>query len=305
MRSACPRLIPHPAPLAQVRTLLEQLDLSSLPPKEAEAAAPAPAAGRSPRPKKPRGEGTPGRRPPLPPQRLGGSSAAATASAGASLLDQLDMLASAAEAAGDFASPEQRPGGAAAAGRQAEAEGEEPAAVPPAAGIGGPPLGRTGSGSSAGLGGNGGSASLDPQVAAAAARKLQQRAVEAFAAVDSQSSDSMLKPFKLLLRAQPGSALFKVSRGAGGRCVHVRLAARLQVGSAGRSAAPCVCCNHRACAGLRGDQEAGLVGWIQARVRTVSTPWLPSLPPPPPLRRLSRAGAATAWSSSRAWWTRR
>ncbi len=197
--------------------MLEELDFSSLPPKNeepAEASPPAGPQGKPPRPKRPRGEGTPKRRPPLPP-RLGASTAA-SANAGASLLDQLDMLASAAEAAGDFASPDQRPGGAAAAAAaagRAEAEAAEPAAAAQAPVSGGSPqLGRLGSGGSTvgGGGGNGGGIALNPEVAAAAARKLQQRAVDAFEAADDQNSDSMLRPFKLLLRSQPGSALFKV-----------------------------------------------------------------------------------------------
>ena len=207
--------LPSLAP--QVRIVLEELDLSTLPPKEEgppEAGAASPAAGKPPRPKKPRGEstpkGTPKRRPPLPPARVGDSTAGSH-NAGTSLLDQLDMLASAAEAAGDFASPDQRVGGAAAAAAAA-GQATDPGAAGQALINSGPLLGRLGSGGSTGGGGDsGGGIALDPQVAAAAARKLQQRAVEAFAAADRQSSDSMLRPFKLLLRAQPGSALFKVS----------------------------------------------------------------------------------------------
>lgn len=215
----------HPALASlapQVRIVLEELDLSTLPlkeegPPEAGTASPA---GKPPRPKKPRGEGTPKgtpkRRPPLPPARVGDSTAGSH-NAGASLLDQLDMLASAAEAAGDFASPDQRAGGAAAAAAAA-GQATDPGEAGQAPFNGGNPvLGRLGSGGSTAGGSDGGVGSvLDPQVAAAAARKLRQRAVEAFAAAGHQSADSMLRPFKLLLRAQPGSALFKV--GAGRSC---------------------------------------------------------------------------------------
>ena len=215
----------------QARIVLEELDLSALPPKEVEpgerpaaGAAEAAAAGgaggaQPPRRKKARKEGGPGGRPPLPPPRVVASTAA-SANGAPSLLDQLDMLASAAEAAGDFASPDGRAGGTAAAADAAGAAELAPAGLPagaasppsppPAAlpAVGGSPLGRLDSGG--GSGGGGAGAALAAQVAAAAARKLQQRAVEAFGAADSQDPDSMLKPFRILFRAQPTSAVLKV-----------------------------------------------------------------------------------------------